>query len=169
MARVLMPTEREYDRVKKENSCKSIKKILCKGNSMLSPLSLMTTFCHMCGAEAVDDNSAFCNKCGSKLILTIPKINDNTFVGQTIPSNEASLPPARDIVHHSQKSMAPKPLKRRSMVLPAILFFIAFVLTFGMIFQTGILNSLSFPGSATTSQEHRIVRPTGRTLRPQVR
>jgi len=111
----------------------------------------------MCGSQAVDDNSTFCNKCGSKLIQNIPKIKDNTSVGENIRSNEDSLPPASEIVNRSQKPKSLQPWKRKSIVLPAILFFIALALVLLMISQTGILDPLFSIGSQNASHEDRVV------------
>lgn len=167
----------------------------------------MTTFCHMCGTQAIDDKSLFCTVCGTQLIQNIPeekneicpncgtKILDkesvfclwcgspvsvnNSEVTTVSPgigvktntreaeqSKEVSKLPAIDTVNlshqsESQKSKSHKPLKRTSMVLPAIVLFILFVLILWMISQTGVLDSISSIGSITVSQEHMVVPANG--------
>jgi uncharacterized surface protein with fasciclin (FAS1) repeats/DNA-directed RNA polymerase subunit RPC12/RpoP len=133
----------------------------------------MTTFCHTCGTQAIDDKSLFCNKCGTRLIPTIPEnmndfcpkcgaqilVKDSVYClqcGSPITENNS---PRKTL---SQKSKLHKPLKRTSMLLPAIVFFIAFVLVILMLSQTGILDSLFSIGSTTVNQEN-ILNPANET------
>ena len=137
----------------------------------------------MCGTQAIDDNSTFCNKCGVQLIQNNPEnknhdvcpncgtqiLNkDSVFClqcGSPLSANnsgDTKVVPSIGLKKYAQEaSKSQKPLKRRSMILPAILFIIAFVLILGMIIQTGILNSPFSIGSGTTSQEHMVVPANG--------
>lgn len=113
----------------------------------------MTTFCLKCGTQAVDEKSLYCNKCGEPLIHPTPETSENC-----PQSKEVAILPETDSVSRSQKSESERlkskiPLKRKSMLLPAILIFTAFVLVILAISQTGILNLLSSNESITTSQE----------------
>ena len=124
----------------------------------------MTTFCHTCGTQAIDDKSLFCNKCGTRLIPYIPEnineychqcgaqilVKDSVYCLQCGSPITANNSPQKTL---SQKSKLHKPLKRTSMLLPAIVFFIAVVLIILIISQTGILDSLSSPGPITAYQE----------------
>jgi uncharacterized surface protein with fasciclin (FAS1) repeats len=189
----------------------------------------MKTFCHNCGAQAVDDKSLFCNICGARLLTNIPKnyencpncgaqavdgkslfcnicgtrlipyipkkyedcpncganisnkesrfclwcgsplaatnpegspisfgSGDKPDIKETIPSHKVSIFPENTVINRSQKSKSQKPFKRLSIVLPSILFIIAFVLIFWIISQAGVLDPLFSIGSTNTSQEDLI-------------
>ena len=139
---------------------------------MISTLSGMATFCHMCGTQAIDDKSLFCITCGTKLIQSNPENisgkcphcgthildKDSVFClecGSPLSAKNSevtTVAPDIELKKYAQEaSKSPKTLKRKSMILPAILFIIAFVLILGMIFQTGVVNSLSSIGSGTAS------------------
>lgn len=135
----------------------------------------MKLFCHACGTQAIDDTSSFCNNCGTPLIpylrekavtcatcgAHIPD-KDSVFCvhcGSLVSPNGSHVPagsPGAGSTAPAQgaaRSKSQKPLGRKPMVLPALLIFIAFVLTLLVLSQSGIVNPLSSPSSTTAYQE----------------
>jgi uncharacterized surface protein with fasciclin (FAS1) repeats len=117
----------------------------------------MPTFCLKCGTPAVDDKSLFCNKCGAQLIHPTPEYNENYPQIKEVP-----FLPATDSMNRSQKSefqiLKPKkPLKRKSLLIPTALIFIAFILVILVISQTGILNPVSSNESVIESQTNVVI------------
>ena len=143
----------------------------------------MKIFCHKCGTQAIDDKSSFCNNCGTQLIPYPTKKNadcpncgnkiinrESVFCSQCgspiSPNNfEVTTVPAsigvKTYALEAKQSKPQKPLKRTSMILPAILFFIAFVIVILIISSIGVLDPISSLRSLTTSQEHMFVPANG--------
>ena len=93
----------------------------------------------------------YCLQCGSPL-------SSNSSEGTAASAGIGGKKDMRE----SQQSQSPKPLKRNAMVLPAILIFIAVVFILVILSQSGVLDSLSSPGSPTVYQEN-ILTPANET------
>ena len=124
----------------------------------------MPTFCLKCGTPAVDDKSLYCNKCGAQLIHPTPEKNEIK-----PQSKEVVILPVTDPSDRSQKSEAKKIkskilMKRKSLLLPATLIFIAFILVIFAISQTGILNPVSSNESLIESQTKVVITAHSTTI-----
>lgn len=108
-------------------------------------------YCPTCGAQILNTESVFCLQCGSLL-------SANGSKGTTGSPGTGGKPFARE----ARPSQSPKPLKRKSVVGAAILFFIAVVLILLVLSQSGILDPLSSPGSTTAHQES-VLNPASET------